>query len=88
MDPLVERIDETTALEEVLSKAEQRASAPPPAPNDANYGTKPRKHGGGFCYVGEDRGVRSCIEVKDYDKCMSGQIFPSQQICVHPTLRQ
>lgn len=41
----------------------------------------------GFCYIGEDRGVRSCIEVGEIDQCMSGDIFPSKNICINPNLR-
>ena len=41
----------------------------------------------GWCYIGEERGIRSCIEVGVNDQCMSGDIFPSQEICVNPTLR-
>ncbi len=41
----------------------------------------------GWCYIGEERNVRSCIQVGETDKCMSGDIFPSQDICVNPTLR-
>jgi Tfp pilus tip-associated adhesin PilY1 len=41
----------------------------------------------GWCYIGEDRGFRSCIEVGDNDICMSGNIFPSQDICINPSLR-
>jgi hypothetical protein len=41
----------------------------------------------GWCYIGEDRGFRTCAEVGPNDKCISGDIFPSQDICVNPTLR-
>ena len=41
----------------------------------------------GFCYVGEDRGFRSCIEVGESTKCMSGEIFPTREVCVNPRLR-
>jgi len=41
----------------------------------------------GWCYIGEDRGFRSCAHVGVNDKCMSGDIFPSQEICVNPNLR-
>ena len=41
----------------------------------------------GWCYIGEDRGFRTCAEVGVNDTCMSGNIFPSQQICVNPSLR-
>ena len=42
----------------------------------------------GWCYIGEDRGFRSCIQVGENDKCMSGDIFPSHDICVNPNLRK
>ena len=41
----------------------------------------------GWCFIGEDRGFRTCGQVGINDTCMSGEIFPSQQICVNPTLR-
>lgn len=41
----------------------------------------------GFCYIGEDRGFRSCIEVGESTKCMSGEIFPTREVCVNPSLR-
>lgn len=42
----------------------------------------------GYCYIGEDRGFRSCIKVNEGDMCMSGEIFPSKDICVNPSLRE
>ena len=41
----------------------------------------------GYCYIGTDRGIRSCIDVKPGDHCMSGKIFPRRDICVNPSLR-
>jgi len=41
----------------------------------------------GWCYVGEDRGHRSCAEVSASDTCMSGDIFPSHELCINPNLR-
>lgn len=41
----------------------------------------------GYCYIGTDRNIRSCIQVEQGDKCMSGQIFPRMDICVNPSLR-
>jgi len=41
----------------------------------------------GWCYIGEDRGFRSCAQVGVNDTCMSGEIFPSQEICMNPNLR-
>jgi hypothetical protein len=41
----------------------------------------------GWCYIGEDRGFRSCAKVGANDDCMSGDIFPTHEICVNPSLR-
>ena len=41
----------------------------------------------GWCYIGEDRGFRTCGQVGVNDTCMSGNIFPTQEICVNPALR-
>jgi hypothetical protein len=42
---------------------------------------------GGWCFVGQDRGFRTCAEVGANDTCMSGDIFPSREICMNPSLR-
>jgi len=41
----------------------------------------------GWCFIGEDRGYRTCSQVSANDKCMSGDIFPSQELCINPNLR-
>lgn len=41
----------------------------------------------GWCYIGDDRGFRTCSEVGVNDTCMSGDIFPSREICMNPNLR-
>jgi len=42
----------------------------------------------GWCFIGEDRGYRTCSKVTENDKCMSGDIFPSHELCIHPNLRK
>ena len=42
----------------------------------------------GYCYVGSENGVRNCIEVGRNDSCMSGDIFPTREICINPNLRE
>jgi hypothetical protein len=42
---------------------------------------------GGWCFIGEDAGIRTCGKVGLNDTCMSGDIFPSNEICVNPNLR-
>jgi hypothetical protein len=41
-----------------------------------------------WCLIGEYQERRGCIEINEHDKCISGQIFPSQQMCINPTLTQ
>ena len=41
----------------------------------------------GWCYIGDDDGYRTCAQVGVNDTCMSGNIFPSQEICINPNLR-
>ena len=74
------------ALNSALAHAEDNTE---PQPDDASSSTQRLGPGkSGYCYIGEDRGFRSCIKVKEGDTCMSGEIFPSQQICVNPNLRE
>lgn len=40
----------------------------------------------GWCLIGEYENRRGCIEVGEQDKCMSGQIFPNQKMCLNPTM--
>ena len=42
----------------------------------------------GFCYLGKDRGVRTCVEVDSDDTCMSNQIYPTMDKCVNPNLKE
>ena len=39
-----------------------------------------------WCLVGEYQNKRGCISIDEQDKCMSGQVFPSQQMCLNPTM--
>jgi len=82
------------ALERVLTDAEnqqkQRQTENIPKADDARSVTQLSKASGksGYCYIGEDRGFRSCVKVSEGDKCMSGDIFPTREICMNPNLRQ
>jgi hypothetical protein len=62
-----------------------------PEPDEATISkiqsNKPKSKSG-FCYIGEDTGTRSCIKVGEGDVCMSGDIFPTQAVCINPNLRE
>lgn len=85
------RIDDTSkstqdALDNAIKK--QQSSAPEPDDSSSSTQREAGAHKAGYCYIGEDRGFRSCLKVNEGDQCMSGDIFPSMDICVNPNLRQ
>jgi len=72
-----------------LDKAHRSYTGPSPRADDSTSVTQKHQAGkAGYCYIGEDRGFRSCVKVEAGDKCMSGQTFSRQDICVDPTLRE
>ena len=40
-----------------------------------------------YCFIGTANGVRSCARLSKGTKCMSGEIFPSLNVCINPSLR-
>ncbi len=73
------------------SKSERQVRInPPPSADESTSATQRSGKGrkGGFCYIGEESGIRSCLRVSDASMCMSGEIFPSKDICVNPSLRE
>ncbi len=86
------RIDnQDTTTQQALDHAVKRqTSTNIPAPDDSGSLTQQSRSPpkSGYCYIGEDRGFRSCIKVGEGDKCMSGDIFPSKEICINPNLRE
>ena len=79
-------IDQWTkgSLEKALSNASQQESQVKPDDSQSSLQTSGKS---GWCYIGEDQGIRACAEVGVNDMCMSGDIFPSQEICMNPKLR-
>ena len=72
-----------------LDKADRSYTGPAPRADDSTSVTQKHQTGkGGYCYIGEDRGFRSCVQVEPSDKCMSGQVFSRHDICIDPTLRE
>jgi len=72
-----------------LDKADRNYSGPSPRADDSTSVTQKHQSGkGGYCYIGEDRGFRSCVKVEATDKCMSGQVYSRHDICIDPTLRE
>ena len=73
-----------SSLDAALSHTKKKS----PKPDEANSRIQRSAGKSGYCYIGEDRGFRSCIKVGEQDTCMSGDIFPTHAICVNPRLRK
>lgn len=80
----------TNKMGRLASSHQHKRVRPPPSADETTSttqrGSKGRK--GGYCYIGEENGIRSCLRVSDASMCMSGEIFPSKDICINPTLRE
>ena len=55
-----------------------------PKPFNRNLQTKKD----GWCYIGKDKTGIQCAKVKDIYKCMSGNIYPTREMCINPLLRK
>jgi len=71
-------------LEQDMTASDDEDADPSDTNSAISYGGKKK---GSYCYVGVDRGYRSCVKIADGEKCMSGKVFPSKELCVNPSLR-
>ena len=71
-------IDETSIGTKLVIN---KLSKPVPEPDESTNQSKSK----GYCFVGEWKGVRSCVKV-DNTPC-SGQVYSTKQQCVNPELR-
>ena len=78
-DVVTGTIDKTTHLGRAIQYKKKQHS--PEADSSLGY-----IQTSGYCYIGEDRGFRSCIKVED-SPCLSGMIYPTKEHCIHPHLR-
>jgi len=67
-------------VEKVSGKKRKKKAEPEPDDSSSSVQSK-----GAFCYVGEWKGIRSCVKLNG--KCESGETFESEQKCVNPELR-
>lgn len=77
------------SLNRSLSNAENKLNSVP-MPDDSNSEIQRSRISGktGYCLIGEHTGIRTCVDVNENDQCMSGEIFPTREICINPNLRQ
>jgi hypothetical protein len=75
----------TNNIDKTINESKPKNNVPEPD-NSVDPIQKPITAGKtNWCLVGEYQGKRGCIEVNDNSKCMSGQVFPSQKMCINPT---
>ena len=79
-------ITQQSTLNRALNTSQQSQQQQDYEANEASSSVHTRGKSG-WCYIGDDRGFRSCAQVGVNDTCMSGDIFPSQEICMNPNLR-
>jgi hypothetical protein len=64
------------ALETALGSS-NRGGGGEPQPDDSAAGVGKA----GWCYIGEEQGYGVCANVQQNDKCMSGQVYPTESEC-------
>lgn len=75
---LAERNREVSSeVKDTINKKEKTDPAP--------LQTSTQEHG--YCYIGKNNNVRNCAKVSSKNKCMSGDIFPTMDLCINPNLR-
>ena len=72
------------SLAKALDSAKQTADQIIPDDSRSSIQTTGKS---GWCYIGEEQGIRTCSEIGINDVCMSGDVFPNQSICMNPNLR-
>ena len=82
------KIDSKSPDTDSVQPKNRRRPRKGPEPDEAGSRTQRGTHKSGYCYIGEDRGFRSCIRVNEGDECMSGDIFPTRDLCINPSLRE
>jgi len=71
-------------LVKALDNARQTSNEPQPDNSRSSIQTTGKS---GWCFIGEEQGIRTCAEIGVNDVCMSGDVFPNQAICMNPNLR-
>jgi hypothetical protein len=71
------------SLQKALNDATQSGGevVPDASENHIQSGKK------GWCFIGSDNLSRTCAEIGVNDVCMSGEIYPTKNVCINPSLR-
>jgi hypothetical protein len=83
--------DSKASLDRALNDGSKIDFSKPPSEPSPNASENPiqkpiSSNKNTWCLVGEYQEKRGCISIDEHDKCLSGQVFPSQQMCLNPNL--
>ena len=78
------KIEEDNREDDAWKEAQEKE--PEPDSDVLSEVQAPRKQG--WCYIGTDRGYRSCVKIGAHDECMSGKVYHTQDISQDPNLRE
>lgn len=81
---LLKNVSKGGSIDNAINNSPYVVAEPTPAPTSNPVVATPSKKS--WCLVGEHMAKRGCIEIDEHDKCMSGQVYPSQKMCLNPTL--
>lgn len=71
-------------IDRILQVKKHEEPPAEPAPSPAENPIQTPSKTGQWCLVGEYKEKRGCIEIGEHDKCLSGQVFPTQKQCLNP----
>lgn len=80
--------DEQLSLDKTLTFNKPLCSSSP-QPDSAVSNTQTPISSGKqqWCLVEENGAQRQCLAIDQMDKCMSGQVFPTQRMCLNPNIQ-
>ena len=74
-------------IDDVINSPKPPSTSTPRSDSTTNPIQKPiSSNKVGWCLIDEYEGQRNCISVGEQDKCMSQQVYPTQKMCLNPTL--
>ena len=82
-----EKTPKTTTSSQPKEKTQPKEKPPTPTPKPDDSTSSIQGVGtAGYCYVGEWKGIRSCVKVDKTTPCKTN-VYSTEELCVNPTLR-
>jgi hypothetical protein len=77
-------VDDSENLQVALNDAAKSSTVVPDTADSSIQGVGKA----GWCLVGNENGARKCAEIGVNEECMSGNIFPTKDLCLNPNIRK